>query len=1335
MIFFILSPEMKQQPLTKQFTPFRLICIFLFICFTYHSYSVERDKYLYFYDIDGLPRNIIKCIEQDKYGYTWIGTSNGVARFDGHTFFSYESLDGFDIHDLYIDNQNKLWVSSQQGLYYYNRLTDVFELIRDGYCNKVILHKGKVYVAVGGSIVSLNKAELSSVIQATNIWDFYIEDEGMWLSNGAEGVCYRTSESSYKNVVRKYLAGRQVSLIRKINDALFFSCRNGQLYVLKNKEKISEVKMDIYSDIKEIISVDDEIWVATDGDGIVILDSDANFVRTIRKNSNQSSNLNSNSIYDVFLGNNNEVWIGTYSAGLICLQANNSPFKNIIPEARNRNSLVDKEGTAVFLKDNKIYFGTNYGMSIMDEGIGKFTNYTMKTIKKDLQDVKVLAINKDNSNNIWIGTYGGLLGKYTPGMKLIKSYHPCSDHPNEMQRIVILYNYNDTNLLIGTHYRSKSLLNFNINTGEAIPFSISNLGDNRTHFQIVSIRKNKNEETMALIRNEGLFTVNTKNNSLDNELPEINKRVTFRLNDFYHDKKGFYWLATQKDGLIRMSEDGLKFDKWGTEQGLSSNTLVRLESVDDRYLWVSTISGLCRFDMETEKILVFNHRHDLPANEFTQRTSAVTNDGRLIFGSNAGFTIVNPEKIRADISESKVIISDITFHNQSIKHIQDKAYLKKPLEETERIKLPFNRNSFTIHFFSKDKDLPQYNNYQYRLLGLEDDFIYLGETKHTTYTNLLPGTYTFEVKGTNKSNVWSDTPTQLIIEITPPWYLSWYAFVAYFLIIFTIIFTSLFAYTNRIRLKKEIEISDYKVQTEHELTEKKLAFFTNISHDLKTPLTLIDAPINDLLDDDKLNEKQKNKLLVAQRNSKRLYKLISDLLDFRKLTQKQLPLKVSKTEIEAIIENIYESFKTECDKKSIEFERIVTVKQPIFVEAKKIEKILWNLLSNAIKFTGSDGEIFISAERIINEGKAYLKLTVKDSGIGIESEEKEKIFNRFYQKKGNSGGLAEGTGIGLSIVKDLVELHHGEIVVDSSVGSGSTFTITIPVEESEYAENEIAASSTELSAELKKDVPIIDDKVIITNSQNNHYNLPILLLVEDNVELREYLVQYFGNDFKVYEARDGIDGLEKVNQKKPDVIITDVLMPNMDGYEFCKEVRSNFNTSHLPIIMLTSNSVIEHQIQGISAGADAYITKPFDIKLLNTTVHSTLNNRKKIRNRIMNVGEIDDSENKLTPKDTEFIEKLKSCISGNISNQNLNVEFLAEHFAISRTQLNRKIKSLTGQTPNNLIRSVRLKKAYEIIKTEGVRVSEAAYITGFADPNYFTICFKKEFGVNPSKLT
>lgn len=946
---------------------------------------------------------------------------------------------------------------------------------------------------------------------------------------------------------------------------------------------------------------------------------------------------------------------------------------------------------------------------------------------------KVLAVNTDQQNNVWIGTYDGLLGKYSSNLQLRAKMHPCSSAENEMQRIVLIYKEQDKGFLLGTQYRNKSLLRFDPKKNETVPLNVWLNGKKQYHYQLISIRENQDGETMALIRNAGIFTVHPEGKRLLNEVPEINKRITFKLNDFYHDKEGFFWMTSQANGLIRMSADGREFDKWTTDNGLPTNTLLRIESVDDRFLWISSIAGLCRFDIETEQVLNFTHQHGLAANEFMPRSSAKTNDGRLVFGSSAGFIIVEPEKVQEDISETEVVISDITFHNKSIRKIDGQKYLSGPLEETKEIHLPFRRNSFTIHFFSNDKNLPKYNNYAYRLVGFEDDWIYLGENQHTTYTNLSPGSYIFEVKNTNKSNVWSKKPTCLRIDIMPPWYLTWYAYVGYFVFIVAVVFGSLFIYTNRVRLKKEVEISEFKVKSEHELTEKKLAFFTNVSHDLKTPLTLIDAPLNDLMTAENLDDEQLNKLNVIRRNSRRLYKLISDLLDFRKLTQKQLPLKVRFVNIEDLIENIYTAFKEECRVKSIDFEKSIMVAEEICVDPKKIEKILWNLLSNAVKFTEKEGEIYLGVEEVSLNNIPHLKLIVKDTGTGILEKDQEKIFNRFYQVEDNDK-VPEGTGIGLSIVKDLVELHHGNIDLESTPGVGTSFVITIPSEKECYTIDEIDDQSESGKQHFAEEAAEEKTSVEESKEKAGRYNLPKLLLAEDNVELLEYLANHFGKNYKVIQAIDGKIGSKLAKEKSPDIIVTDVLMPNMNGYEFCMEVKQQFETSHIPVVMLTANSALEQQIEGLEKGADAYVTKPFDIKYLDTVVNSILRNRKKLREKFVGVEPVAEEEGLLPKRDVDFLNEMKLFINENLADYNLNIELLADKFAISRTQLNRKIKAITGQTPNNLIKTIRLKKAYVLIKQEGMRVSEAAYLTGFNDPNYFTICFKKEFGENPSKV-
>jgi DNA-binding response OmpR family regulator/nitrogen-specific signal transduction histidine kinase len=551
-------------------------------------------------------------------------------------------------------------------------------------------------------------------------------------------------------------------------------------------------------------------------------------------------------------------------------------------------------------------------------------------------------------------------------------------------------------------------------------------------------------------------------------------------------------------------------------------------------------------------------------------------------------------------------------------------------------------------------------------------------------------------------------------------------------IFFTILYLSFYAFLKRIELKKEKEFAELKILNEHELTEKKLAFFTNISHDLKTPLTLINAPVNDLLKSDNLRPDQINKLLIVNRNAKRLYKLISDLLDFRKITQKQHILEVSEIIISRILSEIIEAISEECKNKSITLRYSSPDTLACFVDAKKIEKIIWNLLSNALKFTNKGGEIALSAEETTINGQKHLKLVVSDNGIGISEHNKSKIFNSFFKVHDSN---SEGTGIGLSIVKELVEVHHGKIEVESVLGSGTTFTVLLPANKALYDENEIVEQKIDESQSSKVEKSLSSEMIEDSAPRHKQYNQPTILVVEDNNELREYLAAHFEHKFKVIQATDGVEGLRMAKETNSDIILTDVQMPNMNGYEFCKEIRRNFDTSHIPVVMLTANDTTDNHIEGLSTGADAYLTKPFDIKLLDTVLNTVLDNRRKLRTKFMGIEQTENLEETLPQKDIDFILELKLFIEENMMNQDLNVELIAGHFAVSLAQLHRKIKSLTGSTPNNLIKSIRLKKAYKLIKEEGFRVSEAAYQTGFSDPNYFTTCFKKEFGENPSQLS
>ncbi len=1304
-----------------------LLSVFLFNVFVSANEKVSVITYT---GKEGLPRNIVKCFVTDNYGYGWVGTGNGIARFDGYNFVSYKSMKGRFINKIIVDENNRLWVGSDRGIYLYNRLADSFSLIHEGYIKDMKIFDGKVYILLVNRLLRIDVNQQPKEYLVENINSFTVTDEGIWVNKGNEGVKLLGTSTVY-------LKGKVVSLIKKIDGNLWVACRNGTLFRIDNNKSVHKIDIENRNSIMDIEKIGNQFWLATDGNGILILDKNFSFFRQIKKEYGQEKIITSNSVYDVSPGMNGAIWISTYGAGLICLLPENNTFLNFIPNPKNSNSLIDKEGISVFVEGDSYYFGTNYGFSKWEKKKNKFKNVNSAKLKRQIKGSKVTAITEAD-NSILISTYDGLMAKYSKNLKLQNTYNPCTEDANEMQRIILMFNYNDDILLVGTQFRDKSLLKFDLISERFTPVLQYFHGQVKTSFQVNSVRKNQFGEVVVLIRNNGIFIYNSEKNSLENFAPNINNRITFRLNDFYHDKNGDYWFATQANGLIRMSPDGRLFDKWTTEQGFPTNSLLRIESVDDHILWISTIEGLCRFDMKSEQIQIFNYRHGLASNEFLPRTSTKTPDNKIIFGNSEGFTLIDPEKLVADTSKSEVIISDINFHNQSIKTPGNEKYLKVPLEETKKIKLPFKRNSFTITFFTRDNYLPKYNNFEYRLVGLEKNWIYLGANNETTYTNLSPGKYEFQVRSTNKSNVWNENPTTIEIQILPPWYLTWIAFISYFIFIVFIVVLIFRIYANRIQLKKEIEISQYKVKTEHEITEKKLAFFTNISHDLKTPLTLISAPINDLLQSNNLKKEQIKKLDVAKRNAARLYKLISDLVDFRRITQNQLPLRTKLTDLKPVIENVFESFKIECKKLNINFSIQFNLNEPVFIDVKKIEKILWNLLANAIKFTGENGKIWLETNLIKRENDQFLKIEVGDTGKGFSEKEKEKIFNRFYQVRESENINFESSGIGLSIVNDLVKIHHGEIHVDSEPGKGTVFTLFFPAEEKFYREEEKweAAnlnSNIVYSPELHeaKEQPVTEEQI---TGESKKYSLPKILIVEDDKELKEYLISHFSNAYKVCHSSTGAGGLKLLEEKEPNLIITDVEMPEMDGFEFSKKVKENFNTSHIPIIMLTAKSSIEQKMEGFAAGADSYVTKPFEIQYLDAIAKSLLANRKKVQERFLGIEPLESNYKNLTTTEITFVNNLREFILKNISNEELNIDLLSKHFSISRTQLNRKIKLLTGYTPNNYIRTTRLKKAYELIKIRGIRVSEAAYLTGFTDPNYFTSCFKKEFGLNPSKL-
>ena len=1314
------------------FTPYiKIILAVLLIQYTAvpRAYSIEKKKLLSFTVNDGLPRNMVTCFMQDNYGYGWVGTRNGLARFDGYTFFQYDSLNGLFINSLVLDNNNDIWVGSDQGLFLYNRITDSFRLMVRGYIHHVTFYNGYIYFMLGKNLMKFTKDTSPEIVYHIRTNAYFIDNTGIWYSPETGGL-------KLYNTDIELLENRIILFIRQIGTNMFIACNNGNLFVKDEDNKIKQIVTDNHHKIFDVVKIETEYWIATDGNGIIILDNDLKFKKHIYNKVDDISILPSNSIYDIFVSDDDVIWICSFGAGLACLLPENMPFLNITPQPGNKNSLVAKEGFTIFINGDNYLLGTNYGFSAWNIKNNKFTNYNIAKLSSELHGTKIRGITKDRNKNYWLATYDGLIGKYTPDFKLLNTYHPLTKTPYEAQEIVQVFNIDKERFLLSSFIPDKGLTMFNTSEGKGYKVLQDKNKLKRKFWQVTSIRRNQSDQIVVLINRQGLFQYIPNENKIYALTPEINRKLNIVLNDFYHDKQGNYWIATKIEGVLKISPKGEILQKWNIKNGLPTNTVLRLETLDDHYLWLSTIDGLCRLNMVNGSLQIFDSRHGLSTNEFSPRASLITPENKIIFGHSEGFVIVDPQKVIVDTAKTKVIISDIIFQNTSIKKLPGVKYLTKPLEETDKIVLPFRRNSFTIKFFTNDNNLPKYNNFAYRLKGLEKEWIYLGDANHTTYTNLSPGVYVFEVKSTNKSNVWNNNPTRLTIKILPPWYLTWWAFLIYTLLLLTGVFVIFRYYRKRLEWKMELDMANYKAMHEHELTEKKLTFFTNISHDLKTAATLISAPVNDLLEMSGCSDENKKKLNVVKRNAERLYKLNTDLLEFRKITQNQLPLKVRSVDLKPIVQNIFEAFNQVCEKKEIKYTLTYNVYGEIYADPRKIEKILWNLLSNAVKYTNKGGIIDVNISSYKKDGNTFLKMVVQDTGKGMSKEYLTKIFDRFYQVGKSESSLFGGVGIGLFIVKELATLHHGNVNVLSEPGKGSTFTVTIPVDEDIFSENE-KAGEDEIIESPETSFPVPDFFIPEPGlpETRKKYNRQKIVLVEDNPEMRQYLYDHFSIDNTVYTAENGKVGLELIKQKEPDIIISDVKMPEMTGYELCDKLKNNFNTSHIPVILLTGNTSLDERLKGMYAGADNYITKPFEIRYLDAVVQSLLSNRQKLREKFLGLDPVEDDKEKLSKQDIDFVNDLKDFILRNIEEQDLNIESLVKNFAMSRSQLNRKIKALTGMTPNNYIKTLRLKKAYELLKVKGSRVSDVAYQTGFSDPNYFTICFKKEFGENPSKIS
>jgi signal transduction histidine kinase/DNA-binding NarL/FixJ family response regulator len=769
-----------------------------------------------------------------------------------------------------------------------------------------------------------------------------------------------------------------------------------------------------------------------------------------------------------------------------------------------------------------------------------------------------------------------------------------------------------------------------------------------------------------------------------------------------------------------------RFVAYTTENGLFGDFVSGIMEDKNNNLWISTESGITKFDKKNNSFIIYKFSEKTYGDHFNENANLYCRNGNMLWGSLDGLLVFNPLSFVPDTITSPIILTNFSVFDQPVRVGEKDSPLKQAISYANKIKLSYKQNTFTIEFATLALKDPQKNKYVYMLENYDKQWSSPNYLNTAAYKNIPPGKYVFKVRGTNSDGIWSNNATEINITVTPPFWLSVYAYIIYTLLILGILFMAF-------KLSHKFNVLNNNIKVEKELTNFKLRFFTNISHEFRTPLTLIRGAIENLNMQNDIPDKTRKQINVLNRNSSILTRLIDQLLEFRKIQNNVLTLDLEETDIIDFSREIYNSFKEIADQKNIEylFNSNIT-HYNMFIDRRKVDKILYNLLSNAFKFTSKNGLI----EFVINidANREVCFIQVKDNGIGIPKDKQHLLFSRFMQINFSSAG----TGIGLSLVKEFIDVHKGKIWYESNQEQGSIFNVELSTNQEIYhGENFVASPGSEALSEQVNAVMLPpvnpEENVQLPNIEKSALSNYKILVIDDNDDIRDFLVDEFSKYVQVDSADNGMKGLLLAEEINPDLIICDVMMPEMDGFEVTRRLRDDFQTCHIPIILLTAHSSMEHQLEGIQSGADAYIMKPFSLKYLLASVFKLIEQREQLKKRFSNEYVLDGNLITSTDKDKEFYNLINKIMEDHIADYQFSVDKFAELAKLRRTLFYKKVKGITGISPNELIKVKRLKRAAELLLQGDLTVSEISYKVGFEDPFYFSKCFKAQYNCSPSK--
>lgn len=1351
---------------------FKFLFIFFFVLSTTFSFSQNRTiSFTHLSVKDGLSQNGVMAIFKDSKGLMWFGTRDGLNRFDGYSFkvFRHDNLNPNSISNNFItvikeDKDGVLWIGTDNGLNAFDRTNETFKVYQTqstdnhSISNNTILsilscENGDLWVGTENGL-NLKKKDNdhferfhyiinnpSSI--SGNVINTIFEDSknNIWVGTKHNGLnkLDRSSKqfTNYKHDPKnsKSISSNDIKSIAESNDhKLWIGTTDNGISILNNDGTFDHVKYDINKPnslsnnrIRELIfDKKNNLWIAT-YNGLNYLDI-KNSKFEVYKNSDEHINtISQNSIRSLYLDNDDFLWAGTYFGGINLINLNSKQFKYFQHNAANKNSLSHNVVSAMAEDSKKnIWVGTEGGgLNYFDFNKQSFTRIdNFHGDKINAQTIKSLLI--DSKQNLWIGTHLQGLLVLDFKTKRIKKFINIENDPNSLRdnSILSLIEDNSGKIWIGTEN------GLNLYNSETNEISMVPLKNNNT--SITKLFQDSQENIWIGTKQNGLLLIDNETIKYYTNTPNDSTSLSHNtINDIFEDSNNKLWIGTYGGGLNLMDKTKKTFKKFRASDGIVNDIVYKIEEDNHRNLWISTPNGLSKFDVGLKKFKNYTPKNGLPIEEFNINSSLNHSNGNLIFGGFNGAISFNPNEIEDSPLGPVLRLTGLKLANKEVLPNDDNLLLEAPLNETQTITFSHDQNIFTIDYIALNYAHLGQNHYAYKLEGLEPEWNYVENKRSATYTNLSPGEYVFKVKAANTDGVWNESPIQLNIIKRPPFWQTTWAYIVYILIA-SILFLIIRKYfLIKLHLENNLKLEKLEKQQIEELSALKLKFFTNISHDFRTPLTLIHGPLQELIKKSH-NHESHDHLLLIKKNVNLMLRLINQLMDFRKLEKNTISLRVSKNPISPFIKEIMFSFQELAITKNIKFTFISkTENDLLFFDKNKIEKILYNLLSNAFKFTPDGGKIIVELHEKPDQSQKkinYLEIHIKNSGDGIPKKNLDNIFDRFFQDENQIDQTQSGSGVGLSITKSLVDIHKGYVIVKSKLKKNTKFIVGIPLDDIYSSEEK---SEDNLQKSKINNNSFFTNKAANTIAKTQHTHT--ILIVEDNIELRNFLSQMLSSEYNIITAENGEIGVAKTYESKPDLIISDIMMPIMNGLDLCKTLKSNSKTSHIPIILLTARTTSSVELDSYDTGANDFISKPFNIDVLKSKIsnmlHSMNNIKKHSRKKIL----LEDSEINHSSADEEFLEKLSAYIRDNISDPNLNVNKTGEDLGMSRVHLYRKVKSITGKSPVEFIRDFRLSAAIKLLEQKNYNVNEVSYKVGFQDVSYFRKCFKKKYGISSTK--